>query len=50
LPTNNIERTNINFHPNLLEIYEPSTCYNKFLLTFTQRPTILPSSLNYFAA
>jgi len=41
LPTNNIERTNINFHPNLLEIYEPSTCYNKFL--YYHRLQSLPS-------
>src|SRR5260363_369580 len=29
--TNTIEETNTNPYPNLLEIYVPSTCYNKFL-------------------
>src|SRR5260364_101556 len=38
---NTTQRTNINFYPNPVEIYDPSICYNKFL--YHHRLQSLPS-------
>src|SRR5260363_190509 len=49
--TDTIERTNINFYPNPLEIYDPLICYNKFLyyhrLQFLPSPQTVSSFLTY---